>query len=285
LNRHQFEISVEQREKLVRDFIGNNKGCCKETVIRGLQKDLSRKTVYKVIEMMKGEEKIEDLKEDKDRKSKLFLKYDNPLVSIQLELEEFEKSFFSLFNKAREKSAESMLMRSLVEFARRANWPQGETPGLLSTIDETQLLSEPLSIFYRMVDSYLIRSMNVWPCRIQDKESLNKVYEMVFMKIANLMEKIVEVDENGMAQFIKLKNEYALLCRLGGAASLMEYRSVFAKFGMKQEIEDVIDSLWKIDKDIQRFVYMEPKALHFKFRYGVDDWRNLLYLTEQSLRK
>lgn len=60
------------------------------------------------------------------------------------------------------------------------------------------------------------------------------------------------------------------MSRLGGAANLMEYRSVFAKFGMEQEIEDVIDSLWKMDKDIQQYAYKEPKALHFKFRYGVD---------------
>jgi hypothetical protein len=54
---------------------------------------------------------------------------------------------------------------------------------------------------------------------------------------------------------------------------------------MRQEIEGVIDSLWNLDKDIQRYAYKEPKALNFKFRYGTAGWRDLINLSKQSLAK
>ena len=279
-------MSNDQRQKLVRDFVRNHKGCNKEFVVEGLKDNVSKKTVYKIIELMKEEGQIEEINEGKGgRGSKLFLKLDNPLVSVLLELEEFEKSFFSLFIKAREKAGNSMKAKAFDKWAKSHHWKLEKSSDLLTAKDQDQLLSNPLSIFYRMVDSYLFRSIMVWPIQMQDKIILNKLYEIVFMKIANMLKRIVEIDEEDIAPLLKSQNEYTITKRLGGAASLMEYRILFTKYGMQQDIEAVIDSLWKMDKDIQQYVYKEPKALHFRFKYGVDGWRDLLDLVEQSLAK
>jgi hypothetical protein len=283
LNRHQFEMSDERREKLVRDFIGNNKGCNKEDVIRGLKKDLSRKTVRKKMNALEEKGEVEDRKEKHSRESKLFLKLDNPLVSAMLELEEFETYFLSLFSKAREKVGDSMKMKAFDKFAKSRRWKLEKSSDVLPPLDQDQLLSESLSIFYHMVNSYMIRSIMVWPILINDKKIVNKLYEKVLMNIANILKKIAKIDEDDIAPLLTSRNEYIITQTLGGAATLMGYRKLFTKYGMQQEIEAVIDSLWKMDKDIQKYAYMEPRAFHFKFRYGIDGWRELLDFAEQRL--
>lgn len=272
-------MSNDQRQNLVRDFVRNHKGCNKEFVVEGLKDNVSKKTVYKVIGLLKEEGQIEEINEEKGGMGrKLFLRYDNPLASISLELEEFEKSFFSLFIKAREKAGDSMKAKAFDKFAKSRHWKLEKSSDLLPAIDYDQLLSMSLSIFYRMVHSYLFRSIMVWPIQIQDKITLNKLYEMVFTKIASILKRVAEIDEEDISPLLTSRNEYTITKTLGGAASLMEYRRLFNKYGMQHDIEAVIDSLWKMDKDIQQFAYKEPKALHFKFRYGVDGWRDLLDL-------
>jgi hypothetical protein len=284
LKGRQFEISNEGRERLVRDFIGKNKGCNKDAVVRGVSKELSRKTAYKIIESLEEKGDIEDRKEKNSRECKLFLKLDNPLVCVLLELEEFEKSFFSLFIKAREKAGNSMKAKAFDKFAKSRHWKLEKSSDLLPAIDYDQLLSMPLSIFYHMVHSYLFRSIMVWPIQIQDKITLNKLYEMVFTKIASILKRVAEIDED-ISPLLTSRNEYTITKTLGGAASLMEYRRLFNKYGMQHDIEAVIDSLWKMDTDIQQFAYKEPKAMHFRFKYGINGWRDLLNLVEQSLDK
>lgn len=280
-----FRFYVEGRERLVTDFIKKNKGCNKEVVVRGVSKDLSKKTVYKIIESLEKRGKIEDRREKNIRECKPFLKLDNPLVSVILELEEFEKSFFSLFIKAREKAGDSIKAKASDNLAKSLHLKLEKSSDLLTAEDQDQLLSTPLSIFYRMVDSYLFRSIMIWPIQIHDKVVLNKLYEMVFMKIANMLKKIAEIDEQDISPLLTSRNEYTITKRLGGAASLMKYRILFTKYGMQHDIEAVIDSLWKIDTDIQQYIYKEPKALHFRFKYEANGWRDLLDLAEQSLAK
>jgi Fe2+ or Zn2+ uptake regulation protein len=286
LNRKQFEINNEQRQRLVRQFVRSHKGCNKEFVVKGLKDSLSKKTVYKVIEVMKEEGQVEELNSGKgSRGCKLFLRSDNPLVYIPLELEEFEKSFFTLFIKARERVGDSLKEKALEEVAKKYHWNVNKSSELLTTVDRSQLLSYVLSIFYRMVDSYLFRSISVWPIQIQDKIVLNKIYEIVFIKIANMLKKIAEIDEEDISPLLTSINKYTITRRLGGAGSLMEYCGFFTKYGMKGDIEAVIDSLWKIDKEIQQYAYKEPKIYRFKFKYGINGWRELLDLVEQRFDK
>jgi hypothetical protein len=139
-------MNNDQRQRLIRDFIRNHKGCNKEFVVEGLKDDMSKKTVYRIINLMTEEGQLEVIKEEKGtRSSKLFLRLDNPMVSIPLELEDFEKSFFSLFIKTRRKVGNSMKMKMWDGFAKKAHWPLGESMDTLSRKDQDELLSASLS--------------------------------------------------------------------------------------------------------------------------------------------
>jgi hypothetical protein len=109
--------------------------------------------------------------------------------------------------------------------------------------------------------------------------------DIVFIKIANMLKKIAEIDEEDISPLLTSINKYTITRRLGGAGSLMEYRGFFTKYGMKGDIEAVIDSLWKIDKEIQQYAYKEPKIYRFRFKYGFNGWRELLDLVEQRFDK
>jgi hypothetical protein len=146
LNRKQFEISNDQRQRLVRDFIIKHKGCNKEFVVEGLKDYMSRKTVYKTIELMKEEGQSDEINGGKGNKGhKLIIRLDNPLIYIPLELEEFEKSFFSLFIKAREKAGDSLKKNVLKKLAKKYHWKIKKG----HTCPRLQIVTNCFPIFYQ----------------------------------------------------------------------------------------------------------------------------------------
>jgi hypothetical protein len=63
-----------------------------------------------------------------------------------------------------------------------------------------------------------------------------------------------------------------------GITSLLK---IFERLGKNSEIEDVIDALWSITKEIQGYQYPEPTLYNWDFDYDVDDWRKLVKLQLQ----
>jgi hypothetical protein len=66
-----------------------------------------------------------------------------------------------------------------------------------------------------------------------------------------------------------------------GIKQLMAHLKIFTHLGKKKEIEDVIDALWSITKEIQGYQYPESGLYNWDFDYGVDDWRKLVKLQSQ----
>src|SRR5919202_2213604 len=105
-----------------------------------------------------------------------------------------------------------------------------------------------------MVDSILIRSIVKWPKRIQDKETLKKLYYTVFIKISDILIDIAEQRE--IPSFLLESTvEKLAIEKLRGGGSLYLYWQNFRKYGIQKEIDNVIDALWNLDKEIQEIVY------------------------------
>jgi hypothetical protein len=143
----------------------------------------------------------------------------------------------------------------------------------LSNKQASRLTWTRLTIFFRMVDSILLQSIIVWPEKIKDKETLKKLQVSVFMKIVDM---IIKYSGNHRdANLWKIRQEHEIFKRLRGSASLLEFQSIYEEVGMKQEIDDVIDSLWNIDKDIRHLAYKEKDMWSLNLKED-DDWRKLL---------
>ena len=51
----------------------------------------------------------------------------------------------------------------------------------------------------------------------------------------------------------------------------------------KKEIEEMLDLLWKFNKDIQKVLFPEIELYKWDFKYNVDDnWRKLLEIYENN---
>jgi len=51
---------------------------------------------------------------------------------------------------------------------------------------------------------------------------------------------------------------------------------------MEKEIEQILDSIWKFNDDIQKFLFPEIEHYKLEFKYNIDDWRKLLEIYENN---
>ena len=129
-----------------------------------------------------------------------------------------------------------------------------------------------------MVDSILIRSITRWPKRIEDKQTLTRIYRNVFAKVSEIL---IDIAEHEVPSFVlDYSIEKLVMQRLRGG-HLFEYWKKFKNYGMQAEVEEVIDALWKIEKEIRETTNKDlkyvSKHIGTDFKYEPDDWRKLFY--------
>jgi hypothetical protein len=278
-NRQQFEITTHQREQMVIDYISEHQGCTKADITRGLENEISKKTIDKIVDEMMDDDIIETKKENPNsRNIKLFLKESNLLVSIPKQLEQFDNSFTLLVDKTGRKI---MLSKIGIPISKAAGIPI-DSSSILSSQQITQLLTIKLSVFYRFIDSILLQSLIVWPKKIKDVETLKKLYVNAFSKIAEIMMKFSE--QHIDANFWNNSLNSQIINRFHGAGALLDFQETYGNVGMKQEIDSVLDSLWNIDNGIRHLVYKEKEYLGIEFKED-DGWRKLLILLKDKMEK
>jgi len=266
VNRNQFEISPETRHTKIINYIISHEGCTRADLVRGLEKDLSKKTVYKLAGLMIKEGILkhpEDRKNSKKSPLKLFVNKNNLLGSVNVELEQFYSSFISFFDRTNEKII----------------FPMFHNSSEIAADIILQLSEERLALFFRMVECIFIRSVTKWPKRIQDKKTLKKIYRDTFARISDMLIDIAENHE--IPSFVLESNlEKLAMTKLRGGA-LFEFWKKFKDYGMQQEIERVIDAIWNLEKEIQKIAYRDleniSRDLGMEFKYGPDDLRKLFY--------
>jgi hypothetical protein len=51
---------------------------------------------------------------------------------------------------------------------------------------------------------------------------------------------------------------------------------------MQKEIEPVIDSLWRVEGGLRKYMYPEPRLYGWDFKYdGTDDWKKLISIQNE----
>jgi hypothetical protein len=135
-----------------------------------------------------------------------------------------------------------------------------------------------------MTDAYFLYSTTVWPMIIKDRETLKKLYVFVFGKIADLQIYLFDV-----LRSIKIGNHGdmsdiiipSIEARLNMTSRLNRCIDAYAKLDMQNELEVVIDSLWKIGGSLRYRIYPEPLIFGWNFDYGSDDWRKLFKIQKE----
>jgi DNA-binding transcriptional ArsR family regulator len=264
----------ERRRKIIR-VVESHEGYSPEQCFKELESEMARSTFFGHLAELKND-KIVISQHANKRDQKLFLNKTNIFISTQDKLEEFDKVFTLLIDKIGKKLLYSALAEPLSALTKKPTDPSE----ILSNEQASRLTWTRLTIFFRMIDSILLQSLIVWPKRIEDKETLKKLQVSVFSKIIDM---IIKYSEKHMdADLWIIRQEHEIFKRLRGSASLLEFQTVYEEAGMKREIDDVLNSLWNIDKDIRHLAYKEKEMWGLDLKD--DDGKKLLTLIKDRLQ-
>ena len=120
-------------------------------------------------------------------------------------------------------------------------------------------------------------------------ETLKELLQIVYAKIATMLIRLTQHDRNRPEQdeevdYSVLGLQLEIIKRMGGVGALGDYLDLYKKAGLRQEIEVVNDSLWRIDYEIQDVIYTEPQNFDCNFD-KTDGWKKLLELSKTALNK
>lgn len=268
-------LTPEERRRKIKDFVELHQGCSPDQCSNGLEREMARSTFFGHLSELKHDGVIIEQYANK-RDKKLFLNKSNILVSTEKKLEEFDKAFSPLLKETEKKILGSDIARAISKLPDSPIDPsQVHSPEQIDQLSHVRL-----AIFFRMIDSILLQSLIVWPKKIEDKDTLKKLYVSVFLKISDMVSEYSERHE--LKTTWKIAQGLEIFNRLKGTLTLLEFREIYENVGMKQKIDAVIDSLWDIDKEIMPFAYKEKEY------YGLDwkeseGWRKLLALVKDKL--
>jgi hypothetical protein len=149
-------------------------------LVDGVHTELSRVTVYKTVKLLQEEGVLQDRKRNR-RDHRFYVDANNPLVLIPKQLEEIETTFNKLLNKSkpywediskqRINALKELNVDLLIEL-------YGGTKSLVYFV--------PTMILQMITDFITIHARTIWINKIADKDTLNKLFGIVFMKLASL---------------------------------------------------------------------------------------------------
>jgi hypothetical protein len=275
------EINDNIRKEEILKYLSINPGCTKEALVRGVKNIASKKTVLKILNELEIDELIV-LKKDQpnSRRYKLFLRNDNILIVLNKQIQDFNHEFKNFLQNIEAAVPDLILLPDNNKVNRDKNF--------MMMIIYVQL---PLFILKYLMQCLLLKSMMVWPKIIQKNEIINKLNLLVFTEISKIISdysifynnklsksNIYQVNYNPTIydELTKLENNilyfafFLLICK---------------KKGIDKEFENVIDKIWLINSDVQKYLHPEASHYNLSYDYGKDDWRKYLKLYRQYLAK
>lgn len=272
-------MTPAEREKAIIKHIQSHPSCNVEDVVRGVHGDVSRVTVFKILHKLIENGAVKNYSENNQKRNardhRLYVDEGNPLVSVRFELDEFESTFFDLFNK------EKIEWEQLFKLAEKSAEEKEATFAVM--LRYGQVIQAMWSIFNSMIDACLFRFLFIWSQKISDWQVLQQLQSMVFSKIADILTRISEsLKSMPLGNLVNDTNLMMIMFqRFRGfdlSGPLEQHLDSFKRLGKEEEVKPVIGSLWKMFGEIKPYVYPEPRNHGWPFNYDKDDWSKLVSL-------
>jgi hypothetical protein len=275
------EINDNIRKEEILNFLSSNPGCTKEALVKGVKNIASKKTVLKILNELEIDELI-ILKKDRpnSRSYKLFLCNDNILIILNKQIQDFNYEFKKFLQNIEAAIPDFVLLPDNNKVNRDKNF--------MMMIIYEQL---PLFILKYLMQCILLKSMVVWPKIIQKNETINKLNLLVFTEISKIISDYSifynnKLSKNNSHQVNYNPNIHDELTKLeNNILYFAFFLLICKKKGIDKEFENVIDKIWLINSDVQRYLHPEASHYNLSYDYGKDDWRKYLKLYRQYLAK
>jgi hypothetical protein len=251
--------TAEHRKIMIIKYLRENQGSTKSDITRGLKGIIAKTTIGKLVDEMIESQIIETKKEKENaRDHKLYLKENNPLVYVTLQLDEFVYAFEKLLYYIIEN----------IKYVRTNKFPDKSNEEL-QAMDDANFYSliQCINVLDRISTLYLIYATTEWPKKIVDKEDLRSLFSLAFDKLASLrlhvsntLKKTFSESNSQMGNLPILREAYA--------TDLLELSvERFNAANLQKESEPLISSLWNIHKDIMWYAFPEPRLYKWNFSY------------------
>jgi hypothetical protein len=159
---------------------------------------------------------------------------------------------------------------------------------------ETLLFYEelPLFILKYLIQCFLLKTIFVWPNSIKNNQVRKQLNLLAFTFISDI------VSDFSNIYYLKLKKRNSNLLnykpnipkeltRFSIDYSYTDYLLFFLNQskikGVDKEFENVWDTLWLINSDIQIFLHPEGKKYNLGYKYGKEGWRKYLQLYKSNI--
>lgn len=275
------EINDNIRKEEILKYLSINPGCTKEALVRGVKNIASKKTVLKILNELEIDELIV-LKKDQpnSRRYKLFLRNDNILIVLNKQIQDFNHEFKNFLQNIEAAVPDLILLPDNNKVNRDKNF--------MMMIIYVQL---PLFILKYLMQCLLLKSMMVWPKIIQKNEIINKLNLLVFTEISKIISDYSifynnKLSKSNIHQVNYNPTIYDELTKLeNNILYFAFFLLICKKKGIDKEFENVIDKIWLINSDVQKYLHPEASHYNLSYDYGKDDWRKYLKLYRQYLAK
>ena len=266
--------------KLVMNFIRDNQGCKAQDIVDGIKKDLSRAPIFDTLRELVNEGAVIDEKINR-REHRYFLNDDNLLVSIPAELDQFKDYFFKLINEVYQPFDTKIKEhdKKYPEQLRENNVDDLEWKMLDPVKQRSRLFYSLLGLYQHLVGMYILQSLAIWPKKIRNKETLNKLYTEVFNRLQEIQLKLTSKlfapsDEFGLYD-VAVESLFVLK-----PFDLNTIGMNFYRVGVDKQIELVLDSLWEISNKSIPFSLLGSLNRELKWLMATDgklvDWRGFV---------
>lgn len=279
-------------KRYVRDileFISKNQGCNIQTLVKGLEHEISRQTIFNTLNELRTQGQVTvGRKKPNSRDLNLYVKENNPLYSVPKELEEFEGLFIPFLQGISHQNKRSIrqLKETLSMWFQNRKKELGKKENEKLRLNEIKQLIEhdfdiqqefdelayhlslfvkAIAIFSQFSQIYFVRHMLEWSIIIRDKDLLDKLVSGVFTKIFDIQTQMIEIIKSGTAdnipdpiakealevKFFNLTK--ALIKTMGGSQDLDEVFQFYKNAHLENEVKPIVKFLSKTSKNLEFF--------------------------------
>lgn len=269
-------MALSVKEKAVLDYIKGHPECIKQEVVNALTEAgiLSRAPILNTIKELDRQGMIKVRKKKANSQTHyLRINDDSILLSVINETEEIKKAFFTLLDRVGR-------MWKIFNSERRSYedwWDQG--------LVDVEVALEIL--FRHFVSIYMLHALFTWPKKVNSKDSLHRLNEIVFSNIQEIQTKFFESNpEKGMTKGNIVSDSWVL-----NSKKLKRVNDDFKFFeiiGLDKEADSLLDLLWSAGSGFLPYLVLEGihafmpgefprKRMILKIADEIkDDWRRML---------
>lgn len=247
---------LDEKEKLVIEYLNKNPGSTKEQVISGC-------TTYSRIPILNAingllEKGLIINRENNSKKGTyvLFVNYQDIVISLKEDLKLFEHFYSELLDHAR-----PIIKRLLADFKNK----ETEFDNLIEAI---------IGPYKYLCMMYITSDLLLWKKRPLDNDTLHRKFAILFETVKRIYPEIINIIPGDKSELIATQ---LLFDKSYGfnESHILNMLITFKECGLSQDAEAVVDILWKVSYPILPIIYPSHYEKHFKDG-TLKDWRNLL---------